>query len=155
MTDTEQFEFRDAVPSEAGLLGDIAFRSKAYWGYDPSFMEACRTVLSFTPDEVAAGDFRLAVAGDLRAGFYQLGGEPSDGVIENFFVAPEWIGRGLGGLLWRDLIARARRAGMRRLVVDADPHAAGFYERGGMTRCGVAVSTAIPGRFLPRLSRTL
>ena len=31
---------REARPDEAELLSELAFRSKAHWGYDAEFLEA-------------------------------------------------------------------------------------------------------------------
>lgn len=33
---------RDAAATDLALLSEIAFRSKAHWGYETVFMEACR-----------------------------------------------------------------------------------------------------------------
>ena len=33
-------------------LSDLCFRSKAVWGYDENFMEACRGELSFEPRDL-------------------------------------------------------------------------------------------------------
>ena len=41
--------------------------------------------------------------------------------------------------------------GAAALEIDADPHAAGFYERMGAVRIGETPSSLIPGRSLPRL----
>jgi hypothetical protein len=38
----------DELPS----LSDLCFRSKAVWGYDEEFMEACRGELSFEPRDL-------------------------------------------------------------------------------------------------------
>ena len=40
---------------EADRLSDLAFRSKAHWGYSPEFMEACREELRVAVAAIAAG----------------------------------------------------------------------------------------------------
>ncbi|MGW7316800.1 GNAT family N-acetyltransferase [Streptomyces sp. NPDC054865] len=52
------------------------------------------------------------------------------------FVEPDAIGRGIGRLLYRDAVRRAAAFGVRRLLVDADPHAAGFYRAMGAVASG-------------------
>ncbi|MFD5418404.1 GNAT family N-acetyltransferase [Streptomyces sp. NPDC127069] len=47
------------------------------------------------------------------------------------FVEPSAIGRGVGRLLYLDTVRRAASLGFRRLLIDADPHAAGFYRAMG------------------------
>lgn len=45
---------RKAKIDEAGYLSDLSFRSKAYWGYSDDFMEACREVLTVSPDDISS-----------------------------------------------------------------------------------------------------
>ncbi|MEJ8640514.1 GNAT family N-acetyltransferase [Streptomyces sp. MS1.HAVA.3] len=46
-------------------------------------------------------------------------------------MEPSAIGQGVGRLLYRDVLRRAVELGVRRLVIDSDPHAAGFYRAMG------------------------
>jgi hypothetical protein len=43
---------RTPMVDELISLSDLCFRSKAVWGYDKEFMEACRGELSFTPRDL-------------------------------------------------------------------------------------------------------
>jgi len=43
---------RPATIDELSGLSDLCFRSKAVWGYDEEFMEACRGELSFEPRDL-------------------------------------------------------------------------------------------------------
>ena len=43
---------RPATIGELPALGDLCMRSKAVWGYDDKFMEACRDELSFDPPDL-------------------------------------------------------------------------------------------------------
>jgi hypothetical protein len=45
---------RPARAEEGDLLTDLAFRSKAYWGYDEAFMAACRDELVMRASEVVS-----------------------------------------------------------------------------------------------------
>ena len=40
---------RAARPAEAEAISALALRSKAHWGYDPAFLEACREDLTIDP----------------------------------------------------------------------------------------------------------
>jgi GNAT superfamily N-acetyltransferase len=71
------------------------------------------------------------------------------------FVAPGTLRAGLGRRLWAHLEDTARAAGARRLEVDSDPHAEGFYRAMGMHPAGEAPSGSIAGRLLPRLAKEL
>lgn len=64
--------------------------------------------------------------------------------------------RGLHGrLLLQWAVETARQYGAGRIEIDADPDAAGFYERMGARQTGTVPSASIPGRMLPRLILTL
>jgi predicted N-acetyltransferase YhbS len=65
------------------------------------------------------------------------------------FVEPEVIGRGCGAILVGHARETARSLGFEALVIQGDPHAAGFYEAMGAVRVGTTESGSVPGRRLP------
>jgi ribosomal protein S18 acetylase RimI-like enzyme len=140
---------RRARPGEAAALSELAFRSKAHWGYDADFMAASRADLTLSVAEVEADPVYVADAGGRPLGFYRLRGDGAEGELVDLWVAPEAIGRGLGRRLWRHALATARRRGFRALTLQSDPHAEGFYLAMGARRVGESASTVVPGRMLP------
>ncbi|MEA3019544.1 MAG: hypothetical protein QOI47_1068, partial [Actinomycetota bacterium] len=136
---------RAARPDEAGALSSLAMRSKAHWGYDDAFMEACRAELTITPEMTPRVD--VAELDGALVGMVRL--EPSR--LDDLFVEPDAIGTGVGRALLRHVVRRAATEGMRHLIVDADPNAEGFYLSMGAVRTGESPSASIPGRMLPRL----
>nr|WSX48275.1 GNAT family N-acetyltransferase [Streptomyces sp. NBC_00974] len=136
-------KLRPARAGEAEFLSGLVMRSKAHWGYDAAFLAACAPQL-----RVEAGDLagrRIVVAEDVTGGnagrgsgvvlgLASLEGEPPLGRLGLLFVEPAALGRGTGRLLYRDALRRAARLGFRRLLIDADPHAAGFYRAMGAVR---------------------
>jgi GNAT superfamily N-acetyltransferase len=134
---------RDARPADCPALSALAFASKAHWGYDDEFMAMCRAELTVHPHDLDR--MRVRVAGEID-GFH---GVDEHGELVWMFVAPEAMGRGVGAALLRDACTLARDAGMCALHIEADPFAAGFYERMGAVRVGDAPSASIPGRSLP------
>ncbi len=157
---------RAARPAEAGVLSEIAQRSKAYWGYDATFLEACRPGLTFSEDKVRQGRFVLAeqhgsalgCASDAQAGmnarivgFYELVGDPPEFDLSNLWVQPDSIGTGIGRVLWTHAMSAARECGGTTVMIEAEPNALGFYEAMGAVRIGEAPSSSIPGRMLPLL----
>jgi GNAT superfamily N-acetyltransferase len=141
--------FRPARSGEAGLLSDVALRSKGYWGYDEDFLDACRAELTFSPGEVAARRIVVAESPAGVLGFYSLDGKPPDGELGNLWVVPESIGTGLGRRLWQHALAAAGKAGYRSLHIGAEPNAVGFYRAMGAEHIGETPSDSIPGRSLP------
>lgn len=144
-------EIRPARPGEAAALSALALRSKAHWGYDAAFLEACRDELTLRDDELAARRTLVAEVDDTVAGFGTLEGDPPYGELGMLFVEPAAIGRGLGGALLAALVAAAREEGFTRLAIDADPNALPFYLAHGAVRVGEVTSGSVPGRVLPQL----
>jgi GNAT superfamily N-acetyltransferase len=71
--------------------------------------------------------------------------------LDDLFVEPAFIGRGIGGLLWRHAVDLAKTIGAKSLVFGADPHARPFYEHVGAVVEGYNLSTIVPGRKTPRM----
>ena len=129
---------RLAKAEECGSLSALALRSKAYWGYDPHFIQACREELTVDPGDARAGRVVVLVEKDTPLGFYALDpGERQDEAEVSFlFVEPAVIGHGIGRVLWDDAVTRARDQGLRRIKVLSDPFALGFYRAVGATLSG-------------------
>ena len=142
---------RPAEPEEADELSALAFRSKAYWGYDAEFLELCRSELTLTADFIKAGEVHLIEIGEGAVGFYSLVRWNSDVEFGHFFVDPGYIRQGVGVLLWNHALARAVALGYGRLIIEADPNAEGFYLKLGAERIGEVPSRAKAGRLLPLL----
>jgi GNAT superfamily N-acetyltransferase len=136
---------------EAPLLSDLALRSKGHWGYDQAFLDACRSELTLTPQDVEAQRVTVAERDGRLVGFYALAGEPPEGTLEDLFVEPDHIGTGVGRILWEHAIDVARTLGFERITVEADPEAEPFYLAMGARRCGSVPSGSIPGRLIPLL----
>jgi len=147
---------RRARAADAAPLSDLAMRSKAIWGYDEAFMEACREELATTVESILGNEIWLAAKGEAAAGFYELiAGPDGHGEIRMCFVAPGFLRQGIGGRLWAHLERRARFHGIDRLGLDADPNAVPFYQAMGMAIVGEAPSGSIAGRMLPRMAKAL
>ena len=147
-----QIKIRRARPKEAGVLTDISMRAKQSNGYDDAFMAACRAELAVTPSSMTEGEYWVAET-DVVCGCVCLI-DNLDGVsgeVHAFFIDPAMQRRGIGRLLWRKVVERAKSRGLKRLHLDADPAAVPFYEAMGFAVVGEAPSGSIEGRMLPRM----
>jgi GNAT superfamily N-acetyltransferase len=142
---------RRAVAGEAELLGELCLRSKAVWGYDDAFLEACRAELRPMPEDIERGLVQVAEIGDEIAGVAEVSVEAETAYLDKLFVEPAFIGQDVGATLMRWAQSQAASLGARELVIESDPAAAGFYRRQGAQDAGLACSQSIPGRMLPRL----
>jgi len=143
-------ELRPARPDEAALLSALALRSKGHWGYNDSFLAACKHELTIRRGEMATRHVTVAEVDGAVAGHYTIDGDE----LGQLFVDPAHIGRGVGRALWTHAVGAARALGIHTLAIDSDPFAEGFYLAMGATRVGSVPSGSIPGRELPRLNFT-
>jgi GNAT superfamily N-acetyltransferase len=73
--------------------------------------------------------------------------------IEDFFVDPNFHGRGIGTTLMSTKTCLS--CGVKAVGLDADPNAEGVYSRLGFVTVGRSPSRSIPGRMLPRMELRL
>lgn len=140
---------RDARQNELSSLGRLCLRSKAVWGYDDAFMTACRAELTLHPDELQSTQLQVAERDEAVAGLVQIKVADTDADLLKLFVEPALLGSGIGRLLFRWATVRARDLGAVRMIVEADPGAAPFYQRMGACHGGYTPSRSIAGRMLP------
>ncbi|WP_299929453.1 GNAT family N-acetyltransferase [uncultured Pelagimonas sp.] len=143
-----------ASDQELAALSDLCLRSKAYWGYDADFLDACREELTVTHADLGA---RTAVIRK-GAGFIGVATVTIDqgtAQLNKLFVDPDAIGSGAGRALLLWAIAQARSGQARIMNIDADPGAEAFYAYMGAIRIGSVASTAISGRMLPLMQIAL
>jgi N-acetylglutamate synthase-like GNAT family acetyltransferase/catechol 2,3-dioxygenase-like lactoylglutathione lyase family enzyme len=142
---------RPARNDEAGELSALALRSKAQWGYDAQFLEACRAQLTLDPDELGRRRATVAEESGRVVGFYTLDGAPPEGELGNLWIEPSYMRRGIGRILWDHAMRVASDVGFAEVLIEAEPNAEGFYRAMGAERIGVVPSPIIPDRMLPRM----
>ena len=143
---------------EAEVLTEHCRRSKASWGYDAAFMAA--SAASLRVDFTAIERGRVFVAEDeagalLGVASYEWLPATGAAELDLLFVAPGTMRKGVGRALLDRVVAAMTAARAKRLVILADPNAAGFYRRYGAAYLCDAPSDAIAGRSLPLFSLDL
>ena len=112
-------------------LREIALDAKAHWGYDRALVEEWAQAGDFEPETLRSRLLYVAEAEGQPVGWAALIPRGEVGWLEDLWVEPAWIGRGLGRALFERVAAEARQLGARRLEWEAEPNAAGFYEHLG------------------------
>ena len=137
---------------ELSDLSDLCFRSKAVWGYDVEFMDACRAELSFEPRDLELTPIAVAEHYGKPIGVAQVKVVDDEADLLKLFVEPSALRSGTGKalLVWATDVAK--KLGATRLIIEADPDAAPFYRRMGAYDVGQAPSGSVPGRMLPKLA---
>jgi len=118
-------------------------------------MTACQNELTLRPDELQSTHLQVAERDSTVVGLAQVKVTDTDADLLKLFVEPALLRSGVGRLLFEWATARARGLGAVRMIIEADPDAAPFYERMGARYAGFAPSQSIPGRMLPRMQMEL
>lgn len=150
-----EVEITDAIREQCPELSDLAFRSKASWGYDTGFMNACREELTIDPEYIDSNTVKILRYKGTIAGVYSIvsiDAETAD--LGFFFIDPDQQGKGLGRIMLEDAIQTAAKD-FQKLQVESDPHAESFYTKMGGEVIGSVPSGSIKGRSLPLLSYDL
>jgi GNAT superfamily N-acetyltransferase len=122
---------RPALETEFARLREIAVDAKAHWGYERSQVEEWGGRGDFEPESLRAREVYVAEADGEPVGWASLIPRAEVGWLEDLWVDPPRIGRGVGRLLFEHVADRARELGARRLEWEAEPNAQPFYERMG------------------------
>jgi GNAT superfamily N-acetyltransferase len=154
-----------ANPEDAPELTSVAFAAKRHWGYPESWIREWTAALTFTPQFIREHvTFRANMGGELLgAAAIEVSGDVAS--IVHLWVLPKAMGRGVGAALFAACEAAARSVGAKRLTIESDPHAEGFYRRMGACLVGrIAADPMVPNsfvgdaptpRFLPLLEKRL
>jgi ribosomal protein S18 acetylase RimI-like enzyme len=127
---------RKALPTDANALTRIAISAKRHWGYPERWMQIWIPQLTFSPQYFDDNESWVAVEGGAPVAFYTLQERQGIAWLENLWVQPEWMGRGIGKKLFLHAANLARQRAFTHLQLEADPNAVGFYEKMGMHRVG-------------------
>jgi GNAT superfamily N-acetyltransferase len=144
-----RMRLRRARSGEEDALTALALRSKAHWGYDAAFLQACRIELSVTAEQVAARQVWVAETDARVVGMSVV--DFAAGELLMLFVEADAIGTGVGRALLDHARAQAAAAGLGALTFESDPNAEPFYLAQGARRIGERVSRST-GRSLPLMS---
>jgi Acetyltransferases len=127
---------RRALPEEAGVLTQLAISAKAHWGYPKRWMEIWKPQLTFSPEYFEENEGWVAETNGIPIAFYTLQEKAGNAWIENLWVSPEFIGKGVGKVLFLHAAELSRQRGYKTLQLEADPNAVGFYKKMGMVQIG-------------------
>jgi GNAT superfamily N-acetyltransferase len=138
---------RSPRPDEGERLREIAIASKQYWGYAQEEVVRWAAQGDFSPTGLLAKDFFVADADGRAIAFSSLvPGEPA--VLDDLWVEPEWIGKGVGGRLFAAVADRAAELGASRLEWRPSRTPSGSTPGSAPVICATA-DRASGGRILP------
>jgi len=147
-------EIREAVASEAESLSALALEAKAHWGYSPETIESWRDQLQVSPADVTSKPTFVGAINGVAVGFCSLAPSEQAWELDNLWVLPPFMHRGVGRALLSHALEVAFRGGAPSVTVDADPNAESFYLSCGAVRRGdvPAPISGQPNRVRPQLA---
>jgi GNAT superfamily N-acetyltransferase len=131
VAETTTVVIRRGSGSDAARLKKIAIAAKAHWGYGLERVQDWADRGDFTPEALGRMELFVAEAAGDAIAWASLKVEGETAWLEDLWVDPAWMGKGVGSRLFRRAAEHARAAGARALEWEAEPNAAGFYERMG------------------------
>jgi GNAT superfamily N-acetyltransferase len=174
------YRIRDAEKADASVLTDISFAAKKHWNYPKEFLERWKDELTITESyiennlvfacEYIGTNDTQDIERHIIAYFslFELEKDVTVNIsdqavcfkkgwwLEHMFIAPLWIGRGIGRemfqfvkyLMHGNNLTKHPHIQFKKLNILVDPNAAGFYEKMGCEYIK-EIPSSIPGRTTP------
>jgi len=146
---------RKANICECETLNNIAANSEAYWGYDSTFMENFKSLYRISEELISDNKTYIIEENGNVIGFYIVLIDNNVATLEYFYIAPEYIGKGYGKLLWHHMVDICRKNYVNHIVLVTSPQAKEFYIRMGAKQVEEVDSIVIRGRKIPKLIYTI
>lgn len=145
-------EIRNAKLDDIGAINHLLRLSKAYWGYDEKFIKQFMKKFSVTADRFQKTTTILFYVDGKMVGFFGFLVDENEMLeLDNFFLHPNYIGKGLGQKLWDACCNTARELGRNEFIIWSDPHAEHFYLKMGCEKIGERESPMMLNRYPPIL----
>jgi GNAT superfamily N-acetyltransferase len=142
-----------ATNTDHQILTQITKKSKAFWGYSEEQIEIWSKFLTVTSSYIDANTvYKLSVE-DQIVGYYSFFNQDEKTIkLDNLFVLPEYIGKGLGRLLMEHFLLNINKA--NTITLNSEPNAEPFYSKLGFVKVG-EIETSIKDRYMPIMELTI
>ncbi|MCE7921077.1 MAG: GNAT family N-acetyltransferase [Chloroflexi bacterium] len=125
---------RHAQPDQADALTEIAIAAKRHWNYPERWMQIWLPALTISAEYLSENEAWIAFVNRTPAAWYSLKNADDGLWLDNLWVSPAFIGKGVGRRLFEHALERSRFRGASVLKIEADPNAESFYIRMGARR---------------------
>ncbi|MEP7196063.1 MAG: GNAT family N-acetyltransferase [Saprospiraceae bacterium] len=138
-----------AALTDFEILTEITKKSKAFWGYSKAQIEIWSEQLTITQNYLETKEVYNLIIENKIVGYYGYFNIDEQSVkLDNLFILPEYIGKGLGRVLLLDFLERLRITNSKIVILDSEPFAENFYRKFGFVKIGQK-ETTIKDRYLP------
>src|SRR5438034_4807630 len=100
---------------EGERLREIAIASKRHWGYDLERVRQWAALGDFSPEGLRKKEFFVAEVAGAAVGWAAIIPRGDICWLDDLWICPEWMGRGLGTLLFQRAATRGRELGAFRI----------------------------------------
>ncbi len=129
---------RLGTPADLAAAAGVYRRASLSNAGDRGNLLAHPEYLVLGPEGLAEGRTHVAEQDGTVVGFATWAEAAGTVELEDLFVDPDYMRRGIAAALVNRIAEVLRARGAERLEVTANPHALGFYRAAGFTGCGVA-----------------
>jgi len=104
-----------AKPDQAGELTALTIASKRHWNYPERWIQIWLPLMTVSPEYIRENETWAVLEDGKRVGYYSLKHDGGFLWLDNLWILPEFIGKGLGRELFqrKDGGAKSRRASHR------------------------------------------
>lgn len=125
-----------AESKHAKDLTAIAISAKRHWNYPEEWIQYWIPSLTISEEDISQNETWIAILNETPIGFYSLKNEGEDLYLDNLWILPEHMGKGIGRALFEHALERCKVLNISILLIEADPNAKTFYERMGAKTVG-------------------
>jgi len=131
------------------LLTQITKKSKAFWGYSEDLLLVWDDALTITEHYIIKNKVFKFSADNKIIGYYSYIIEENQIIkLDNLFLLPQYIGKGLGTFLVNDFLNRIQNQNYQKIYLQSEPYAEGFYKKHGFKTIE-RLETNVKNRFMP------
>lgn len=142
---------KQAISADAETLTHITRKSKAHWGYSVEQIEAWAEELTISKIYIDINQVFKLLIEDKTIAYYSYYMEDDTTIrLDNLFVLPDHMRKGIGSYLIKDFLARIKAIDIQRVVLESEPNAIDFYKHFGFIKTGERESST-KGRHLPQM----
>ncbi len=144
-----------ALKADHKELTELTKESKAFWGFSQEQIEKWSEELTITEDYLKKNEvYKLTINGKIIGYFSFFEIEKNVAKLDNIFILPEFIGQGYGEVLMNDFLVKVKEKGLKKVRLDSEPKAEGFYQKFGFEVIG-KLKSSIKNRYLPIMEKQL
>jgi streptomycin 6-kinase len=147
-----KYVLKQAAIEHIDNINTLLRLSKRHWGYDDDFLDRFMQGFNIKVPYLQQHDIKLVYLDNTLIGFFNfIINKDSALELDNFFLHPDYIGKGHGRQMWNLCCQYAEQLGFKDFIIWSDPNAEPFYKKMGCEKIGERPSPTMPNRFPPIL----